>query len=1268
MIEALDAAQRTILEKLVLRCRHLLETDLAQELERRYGIQKSGVIEAESSLTLDASALESRRDLESVVRHLRSEGESAGGSVQRLVREAAFTQLNRLVAVRIAEAIGMLPETLSGGIESAGFRDFREVARLAGSDDWDRFRLFLGLCADELAADVPALFDPRNPVLVLQPSVPTLVDLVETIAAAPAAVWDAPDTLGWVYQFFNTGDERRAMREASGAPRDSRELAVRNQFFTPRYVVDFLVQNGLGAHLATAIPELVDDLPYLVEAPTEHEALDLHKISVLDPACGSGHFLLGAYDILERAWELSGVPPAESAPAIISSLWGIDIDPRCTQIAQAAIVFRARRHCREADLPQTNIICARALPTGPETEDLVANLPDGVGRAVRTISDELETAPILGSLLKIEERLEHEIRASVFGGQVVDGTLAASIEGDAFTAIESQVLGALTAISDAATSTAAERLFAAEATDAVRFVEAMRRRYTAVLMNPPFGEPVPDTKPYLKAAYPWIPTKDHNLFAAFVGRGLQLAEEQIGTCSAITSRSGMFLKTFEKWRKSVLLGSQLVALTDLGYGVMEQALVEAAAYVLRRQDPVRSGVFVRMLKDTDRANGLAEACASALAGDTDPRIFVVSPSDFEAIPGSPVAYWMSPSVRRLFGEYPSLEGHGAVVRQGLATGDDFRFVRAFWEVDPRRVGRTESEVQLAKRWVPFAKGGEYSPYWADVHLVVDWENNGERIRGYQGSRPQNVQHYFKPGLTWSLRTASAFSPRVLPAGCIFSNKGNVVLSDEPLSLLPWLSSRAGHALLAVQMPAADETTSGGASKSYEVGIVGRVPWPEDVGIVSAAFGRAMALRRRAADQRLETSRTFVAPSLHEPHLAHVRRLDIACDQIEDGERAEEAMFPLLGLDSDGLKYLDTEVGCHPARFPNGDGLDDEVAELYVRPLDRVIDELIKRVGGSRVIASMSHIADRRLEVIAHGLQVNPRTILRVVEERDLLPPEEPAASYRDQLSYLVGCSFGRWDLRIARDPSLAVSGSDLFDPVPLCSPGTLVGPDGLPAKTPPDGYPISVPSDHLLLDEPGHHWDLERRMRIAAQVVLDDSESSLAAMMPVLEKRSLRHYLQAEFFKDHLSLYTVSRRAAPIYWQLSVPSRFWGVWVYAPALSRETLFAVVREAERRERLAADLIRQLSAEREAGGAGRSVTEVAKALDAEEKLAEELRVFRREAERIAHLGWVPDLDDGAVLNAAPLADLFPAWKKAAEYRDELRAGKYEWASVARWGDRL
>lgn len=1216
-----------------------------------------------------------------MVSHLRAEGESAESAVGRVIREAAFTHLNRLVAVRIAEAVGLLPETLSRGIDSPGFRDFREVAPLPGADDWERFRFFVQLCADELAADVPALFDPRNPLLMLEPSIPVFQELVAAVASVPGEVWEAPDTLGWVYQFFNTGDERRAMREASAAPRDSRELAVRNQFFTPRYVVDFLVQNGLGARLAAGIPELVDDLVYLVETPTERADVDLAEVSVLDPACGSGHFLLGAYDVLERAWEHVGVPPEESAPAIVESLWGIDIDPRCTQIAQAAIIFRARRHHRTGPLPTPNVICARALPAGPETDAFVAALPSGLAGAVKTIAAELESAPVLGPLLKIEERLEEEVRGSVFGGGPTSGTLAEGLSEDAFAEIERQLLDALTELSDAATATAAERIFAAEATDAIRFIEAMRRRYTAVLMNPPFGEPVPDTKPYLKAAYPWIPTKDYNLLAAFVGRGLELAEPGVGTCGAITSRAGMFLTTFEKWRTQVLLGHQLVALADLGYGVMEQALVEAAAYILRQAPPDGRATFLRLLKDTDRPAALPAACAAARNHADDDRVFIVDVADFDAIPGSPLAYWMSPAIRRLFLDYPSLEESVADVRVGLQTGDDFRFVRAFWEVDPRRIARSREETRHGKRWVPFAKGGEYSPYWADIHLLVDWKDDGEYLKSFDGSVIRNPQYYFQPGLTWPAHTTSGLGLRVLPAGCVFGHAGPAVIptSVDTLVLLGWLQTRLARACIDAFLAAGDEVTSGGAKRKYEVGVVQAVPAPDSVleSVVDTVHPAVSRLATFGAqrDEQNETTRRFVCirstrgGTSFEQFATNdwLAAMEAAVDAISQSWRVEQTLHEALGIDKEGKDYLAQEQGPHPHEYDNDCDL-RILEQLTSLPLNKLVDRAVEEHGGARFLSHKVYVSDRRLEVTAHLTGSAPSSIVESWRDNGILPSDVLPNAAERQLSYLVGCAFGRWDVRIGRDPSLAPELPDPFDPVPICPPGMLVGEDGFPVEVAPEGYPLEFPPDRILLDEPGHQWDIEYRVRAAAKFLFEDADAAIDEMVTTLGKRSLRDYLRTGFFKDHLSRYSMSRRAAPIYWHLSVPSKKWGVWVYAPSLSRETLFAVAREAQRRERLSADLVRQLSAEREAGGAGRPVSEVVKELDAEEKLGEELRVFRQEAERVAELGWVPDLDDGIVLNAAPLADLFPMWKKPADYRKELRAGKHEWASVARWSDQL
>ena len=263
----------------------------------------------------------------------------------------------------------------------------------------------------------------------------------------------------------------------------------------------------------------------------------------LDPACGSGHFLLGCYDILERAWELAGVAPSESAPRIVAALWGVDIDARCAQVASAAIVLRARRHCRDLPLPRPNIVTARGLPGGSSGCPPDLQLTAAQREPYRPRQRSPRRRALARRALKAENVLDREIRH----GFVRRTSRDAAAQRRGRRADRARTPEHLQAIADQASSSVMERLLAAEADDAIRLIDVVRQRYDAVLMNPPFGAPVPETKPYLNAAYPWLPGSV-DLYAAFVGRGLELCKTD-GYLGAITSRAGLFIKTFEKWRR-----------------------------------------------------------------------------------------------------------------------------------------------------------------------------------------------------------------------------------------------------------------------------------------------------------------------------------------------------------------------------------------------------------------------------------------------------------------------------------------------------------------------------------------------------------------------------------------------------------------------------------------------------------------------------------------------------------------------------------------------
>ncbi|MCZ7537835.1 MAG: BREX-1 system adenine-specific DNA-methyltransferase PglX [Acidimicrobiia bacterium] len=659
-------------------------------------------------------------------------------------------------------------------------------------------------------------------------------------------------------------------------------------------------------------------------------------------------------------------------------------------------------------------------------------------------------------------------------------------------------------------------------------------------------------------------------------------------------------------------------------------------------------------------------------------MFHITLNDLHAVPGSPVAYWMSPSIRRLFTDHPPLEGHGAEARQGLATGDDFRFVRAFWEIDPSRIARTREETKAGKRWVPFAKGGEYSPYWADIHLVVNFENDGDSLRQYDGSVIRNPQYYFRSGLTWPERTTSGFGPRVLPAGGVFSHVGHGAFPlVESGAVLGLLTSRVCDALLAASLGSAESTTSGSPAKRYSVGSVQRLPWmpalAEEPRVAELAL--QIAEIRRRADLSDETSRLFQAPAVV-LHLSQSDGLGAAAmtqsdlsgtrhlEALELSYELERRLHELALLDSEAEQYLDDEVGRHPLAYGEGSLDESELRRYLTQSIDDVIDELIERGGGSRAIANLTFVADRRLEVIAHGLHRSPRQIEAFRRDQRILPYGEPAASAADVLSYLVGVAVGRWDIRAAGvEPALG----DLLDPVPIHPPGLLLD-EGRPARSTPTNYSLSLPSGQMLFDQPGHPWDIVERLHAAAGALVVHGDRLLADLMKHLKGNDPRDHFRKHFFKDHLSRYSKSRRKAPIYWPLQVPSGSWGVWVYAPAFTRETIFAVESAATARLNASESEIGRLRRDQQNGGGGRSSRELAAAMEAEERLAEELRLFAREAGRIAALGWEPDLDDGIILCAAPLAYLFPAWKDLTKERKNIKAGKYPWATVSKWADEL
>jgi hypothetical protein len=684
---AFDNPTRNRLQRLVSECRDLLTREFDAKLQELYGIYagEGRVLDLQRLPHLDDEKLRVATLLRERIEHLASGGggtpTAIGEAVKRVLREQAFTVLNRFAALRMAEERGIIVESVGGGLNSKGFKTFSEVAYSGLGTAYERYRVFLGCMFDEMALDLGVLFDRQSPYGLLFPRENVLLELFERLNASEVKpLWKEDETIGWIYQYFNDPAERMKMRDESAAPRNSRELAVRNQFFTPRYVVEFLTDNTLGRvwyEMTQSETKLRERCRYLVRRPNEvflksgettpdqpkqenlsqedllkqpvhipHRPLkDPRTILVLDPACGSMHFGLYAFDLFEviydEAWALEETlgPAALSRPEGLKSLHeryadkdaflkdvprliiehnlhGIDIDPRCAQIAGLSLWLRAQKAWKDmgvkpAERPaikRSNIVCAEPMPGEKHllrefVEREFQATEQGVFlRLLEAIFDKMRLAGEAGSLLKIEEEIRtaieeakaarqklHTRPAELFATSELNAVsrqpeLDATadlqpITADFWETAEGRLLDALRHYAEQAENGGGfqRRLFAEDAARGFAFIDICSKRYDVALMNPPFGDASLPSKPYIEDTYG--DTKG-DVYKAFV-ECFHARLVSAGYLGIISSRTGFFLGQSEDWRTRVVLRLfRPIALADLGSGVLD-AMVEVAAYILR---------------------------------------------------------------------------------------------------------------------------------------------------------------------------------------------------------------------------------------------------------------------------------------------------------------------------------------------------------------------------------------------------------------------------------------------------------------------------------------------------------------------------------------------------------------------------------------------------------------------------------------------------------------------------------------------------------------
>ena len=1331
----MDKQTRNLIQKSTQDARWLLESEFSEQLEGTFDILPNGHITPLPGKHLSDEQKIIREKIVAAIAHEKACGVSDAEAVANYLRVASFTALNRFAALKMLEARGLVQECVSKGEQSSGFKEFCGLAPgLAVLPD-KGYRLFIESLFDELSTEIRILFDRRDLASLLWPRRKAQEGLFEILNREEISnIWCEDETIGWVYQYFNSSEERKKMRDESAAPRNSRELAVRNQFFTPRYVVAFLTDNTLGRiwyEMRQGQTRLKDTCRYLVRRPIEiflksgetapkispqedlsqeellrqpvyiphRQIKDPRNIKMLDPACGSMHFGLYAFDlfeiIYEEAWKLECSlgksaftrlpefkPLTETyadketflsdVPRMIieHNIHGIDIDHRATQIAALSLWLRAQRFwqglgVKASERPRisrSNIVTAEPMPGEKDMlkEFTVGLYPRVLGQLVEKIFDKMKLAGEAGSLLKIEEEIRDEVSKArqqwlkapkpeqqlLFPNdakrklkqQELCFDLSGVTDEMFWEQAEELILDALKAYAEQVENgrTSQRRLFTEDAAHGFAFIDLCRKRYDVVLMNPPFGLSPKSVFGYFKDAYSDTYV---DLYACSVTRGRTLAP--LGSVGAITSRAFLTTKKLVRWRTNEVV-EYIQVLLDLGLGVMDDAFVEACAYVLSEHT---SPVFVAF-------NRRATVEKSTLTNDLKSAdSYVVDRANIKSLPSAKILYSVSPRIHALLRNKNVFEPNIGTAREGLRTFDDYRFLRLRWEIPPPCIGSDET-------WEPLAKGGEFARYYSDLPLLVRWATCGKelaeenrKVNGQVAQSRQASAYYRRAGGTYSKRSAKGFSIRALPAGCIIGTKGPAVLSESkvlPAYIIGWLNSRLIRSLIHIQANAYE----------FNTGILKRLPWQyadEPEKLANDVLEAIHALRREG---RLNEANSYfisviLASSITEiaDRIARLS-LEVAQTIAKCQMTCDETMDRLYAVDSTSLEALSVENA--------EDSEEDEDQE----DSDEDSESPVSAAEGDRTKVA---------------LQLT---------------------------SYCVGVCVGRWDIHIALDPSLAPKLPDPFDPLPVCPPGMLVGPDGLPAESglivsedwlrarpdantlPPEGsvknptiaeadYPLRISWDGILVDDPGfngdqlHREDIIRRVREALDLIWKDKAADIEQeACEILNVSDLRTYFRKSFFVDHIKRYSKSRRKAPIYWQLSTPPASYSIWLYYHRFTKDTFYKVLNEFILPKLQFEE--RELTNARQQYGPSPTANQ-RKEISARESLVAELKTFKEEVIRTAPL-WNPNLNDGVIINFAPLWRLVPqnrSWQKECKTTwVSLVNGEYDWAHLAMhlWPERV
>ncbi|ERT42393.1 BREX-1 system adenine-specific DNA-methyltransferase PglX [Fusobacterium nucleatum] len=1170
------------------------------------GIEKGKVIGKEVEVK---GTLYPKESYDSLIRKYKQVG------YEELVEESAYTWFNRLTALAFMEANGYIdekmifnngtknePVIIDNYYECEFFKNLdsdlqKELHNLRDENTPNSIEKLYSILMEEKCEDLsnimPFMFKKKGTYsdilfptgLLMENSL--LVRLREEIGK------EAPiELIGWLYQYYNSEKREVVYNGSMKKSKINKEyIAPATQLFTPDWIVKYMVENSLGklALESTGINEnLKNNWKYYIDSEAEEnsEKIKIEDIKILDPAMGSGHILVYTFDLLFEMYENLGWSTKESVLSILkNNLYGLEIDERAGQLASFALMMKAREKFsrlfsvlkRENDFRLNTLIIEESNSLSERLKNRIkANNLNNLNKIIQ----EFEDAKEYGSILKLES-IDKEILEKEFN--ILKESFNNN-EQETLIFNEDEIIIDINEELELIVSLIKQHII-------------MTDKFDITVTNPPYmGNSRMNgiLKEYIDKNYSDVKS---DLFAVFFIK-----------CGEITKRKGylgfmspfvwMFIKSYEELRKIFIEGKTISSLVQLEYSGFEDATVPICTFVLQNSYTDKKGEYIK-LSDFKGAKNQPIKTLEAVKNPNCNWRFQAKQKDFEKIPGSPIAYWVSDKIREIFEKNQKL-GEVGEAKQGLATADNNRFLRLWNEVNYNKIGynmsNSEEALESKKKWFPYNKGGEFRKWYGNQEYLVNWENDGYEIKNFYDkkgklrSRPQNTEYYFKESISWSKISSSSFSIRFFQKGFIFADAGMSYFPNNNLKyILALCNSKLINKTLSLLSP----------TLNYEVGHISSVPIKYNENkLINFIVQQNIDISKEEWDSR-ETSWDFEKLSLidgkdlktaYENYCSHWR------DNLVQLHKNEEELNRLF------IEIYDLQ-----------DEMDEKVAfdDITILKKEAKIVELDNSISKNFSSESEKYLYDRGV-----SLEFNKDELVKQF------------------LSYAIGCIMGRYSINKS---GLIIANSD--DILELSENKFIVkGTDGeirqeIESKFLPDEFGI-IP----ITGEKDFSNDIVEKVKefikfVYGEESLKDNLNFIAEALGNRDNKPseeiIRTYFIKDFYADHLQRY----QKRPIYWLMNSGKKnafscLFYMHRYEPlTVARVRADYLIPYQEMLENKRKFIERQLSDDDISAKEKKNIEKQLKELDI---LLKELREYANEVKHIAEQKVPLDLDDGVNVN--------------------------------------